>query len=64
MGGIVVTVGLENCVDRSNARSECAVGPPLSEAPIGRIVLDALDVIADCANRTLTPRTPDYPRSI
>ena len=25
------------------------------------IVLEALDLIADCANRTLTPRFPDYP---
>ncbi len=131
MGEIVVTVGLENYVDRSNARSgirtgpvrraqvegivdtgavmlvlpqniverlgletlrtaivtyaderrdersvagpvaleigdrfmvtECVVGPPLSEPLIGQIVLEALDLIADCANRTLTPRTPDYP---
>lgn len=131
MGEIVVSVGLENYVDRSNARSgvrtepvrrarvdgvvdtgavmlvlprnvverlgldplrtavvtyaderrderpvagpvavevcdrfmvtECVVGPPSSEALIGQIVLEALDLIADCANRTLTPRTPDYP---
>ena len=131
MGEIVVSVGLENYVDRSNARSgvrtepvrrarvdgvvdtgavmlalprnvverlgldplrtavvtyaderrderpvagpvavevcdrfmvtECVVGPPSSEALIGRIVLESLDLIADCANRTLTPRTPDYP---
>ena len=131
MGEIVVSVGLENYVDRSNARSgvrtepvrrarvdgvvdtgavmlvlprnvverlgldplrtavvtyaderrderpvagpvavevcdrfmvtECVVDPPSSEALIGRIVLEALDLIADCANRTLTPRTPDYP---
>ncbi len=41
--------------------TECVVGPPLSEPLIGQIVLEALDLIADCANRTLTPRTPDYP---
>ena len=34
---------------------------PLSEPLIGQIVLEALDLIADCANRTLTPRFPDYP---
>lgn len=28
---------------------------------IGQIVLGAIDLIADCANRTLTPRLPDYP---
>ncbi len=41
--------------------TECVVGPPLSEPLIGQIVLEALDLIADCANRTLSPRTPDYP---
>ena len=41
--------------------AECVVGSPLSEPLIGQIVLEALDLIADCANRTLTPRTPDYP---
>ena len=40
--------------------TECVVGPPLSEPLIGQIVLEGLDLIADCANRTLTPRTPDY----
>ena len=39
----------------------CVVGPPLSEALIGQVVLDTLDLIADCTNRTLTPRYPDYP---
>ncbi len=41
--------------------TDCVVGPPLSEPLIGQIVLEALDLIADCANRTLTPRFPDYP---
>ena len=41
--------------------TECVVGPPLSEPLIGQIVLEALDLIADCANRMLRPRTPDYP---
>ena len=38
---------------------DCVVGPPL----IGRIVLEALDLIADCGNRMLGPRpeSPDYP---
>ena len=38
--------------------TECVVGPPLSEPLIGQIVLEGLDLIADCANRMLTP---DYP---
>ena len=39
----------------------CVVGPPLSEVLIGQVVLDTLDLIADCTNRALTPRYPDYP---
>ena len=39
----------------------CIVGPPLSEPLIGQVVLETLDLVADCANRTVTPRHPDYP---
>lgn len=43
--------------------TDCIVGPPLSEALIGQIILEALDLLADCTKRTLTPRpeSPDYP---
>ena len=41
--------------------TDCVVGPPLSEPLIGQVVLERLDLIADCANRTVTPRYPDYP---
>lgn len=41
--------------------TDCVVGPPLSEPLIGQVVLEVLDLIADCTNRTLTPRFPDYP---
>ena len=41
--------------------TDCIVGPPLSEPLIGQVVLESLDLIADCAKRTLLPRTPDYP---
>ena len=41
--------------------TECIVGPPLSEPLIGQVVLERLDLIADCAHQTLTPRHPDYP---
>ncbi len=41
--------------------TECMVGPPLSERLIGQIVLEVMDLIADCAIRTLAQRTPDYP---
>ncbi len=43
--------------------TDCIVGPPLSEPLIGQIVLEELDLMADCVNRTLAPRpeSPDYP---
>ena len=43
--------------------TDCVVGPPLSEPLIGQIVLEALDLVADCTNRTLLPRpeSPDSP---
>ena len=52
-----VTVRIGN----RSTNTDCVVGPPLSEPLIGQIVLEALDLIADCTNRTLTPRFPDYP---
>ncbi len=43
--------------------TDCIIGPPLSEALIGQVVMEELDLIADCAKRTLTPRpeSPIYP---
>ena len=43
--------------------TDCVVGPPLSEPSIGQIVLEALDLVADCTNHTLAPRpeSPDSP---
>ena len=43
--------------------TDCIVGPPLSKPLIGQIVLEALDLAADCTNRTLSPRpeSPDSP---
>ena len=54
-GPVTVRIG-----DRST-RTDCVVGPPSGEVLIGQIILEALDLIADCTNRTLTPRMPDYP---
>ena len=54
-GPVTVRIG-----DRST-RTDCVVGPPLSEVLIGQVILEALDLIADSTNRTLTPRTADYP---
>ena len=43
--------------------SDCVVGPPLSEALIGQIILEELDLIADCQSQTLItrPESPIYP---
>ena len=51
------------CIGNRFMSTDCVVGPPLSEPLIGQIILEALDLIADCTNRTLTPRpeSPDYP---
>jgi len=43
--------------------TDCIVGPPVSEALIGQVVLEELDLIPDCQKRTLSPRpeSPIYP---
>ena len=49
-----VTVRIGN----RSMNTDCVVGPPLSKPLIGQIVLEALDLIADGANRTLTRGSP------
>lgn len=43
--------------------TECVVVPPTSEALIGQIILEELDLIADCQKQALYPRpeSPIYP---
>ena len=41
--------------------TNCIAGPGQSEPLIGQVVLEMLDLIADCGNHTLAPRHPDYP---
>lgn len=43
--------------------TDCIVGPPLSEALVGQIILEELDLIPDCQKQTLSPRpeSPVYP---
>ena len=53
MGEIRASVTLEN--------GEAIVGPAGSQVLIGQIVLEALDLIADCRNRTLAPSHPEGP---
>ena len=54
-----VTVHIGN----RSMNTDCIVGPPRSEPLIGQIVLEALDLVADCNRRTLGPRpeSPDLP---
>ena len=40
--------------------TDCIVGPPLSEALIGQVILEELDLIPDCQKQILSPR-PDSP---
>ncbi|MBF8277859.1 MAG: hypothetical protein HW390_2932 [Candidatus Brocadiaceae bacterium] len=43
--------------------TDCIVGPPSSEALIGQVILEELDLIPDSQRQTLTPRpeSPIYP---
>ena len=41
--------------------TEAIVGPAGSEILIGQLVLEALDLIADCRNQKLAPRHPEGP---
>ena len=52
----LVTIEIGNLA----TETECIIGAPGSEVLIGQIV-EALDLIADCRNRTLTPRHPEGP---
>ncbi len=43
--------------------TDCIVVPPASEALIGQVILEELDLIPDCQRHTLSPRpeSPIYP---
>ena len=43
--------------------TECTVVPEGADALVGQLVMEGLDLIADCGNRALTPRpeSPDRP---
>ena len=43
--------------------ARCVVTPPGTEALVGQIIMEELDLVADCRNRTLGPRpeAPDAP---
>jgi len=42
-------------------QTEAIVGPAGSQVLIGQLVLEALDLVADCRHRTLAPRHPEGP---
>ena len=52
-----VTIEISNLA----MRTDCIVGAPESELLIGQIVLEALDLIADCTSQKVTPRHPEGP---
>ena len=56
-GPVTIKIG-----DRSMI-AECIVGPLTSEALVGQMVMEGMDLIVDCANQTLSPRpeSPVYP---
>lgn len=56
-GPVVIKIG------KRFMNTDCIVGPPRSEALIGQVILEELDLIPDCQGRTLTPRpeSPIYP---
>lgn len=41
--------------------TEAIIGQAGTQVLIGQVVLEVLDLIADCNNRTLTPRHPEGP---
>lgn len=47
-------------VDNRSTSVNCVVGPPNSEPLLGQIVLEAMDLLVDCAQRKLIPR-PESP---
>lgn len=52
----IVTVKVGNRLTSVN----CVVGPPNSEPLLGQIVLEAMDLLVDCAQQKLLPR-PESP---
>ncbi len=53
-GPVVIKIG------NRDMNCDCIVGPPLSEALIGQIILEELDLIPDCQMQTLKPRYDIY----
>ncbi len=56
-GPVTVKIG-----DRST-NTDCIIGPSGCDPLIGQVILEEMDLLADCNNHTLLPRpeSPDYP---
>ncbi len=56
-------LGLEVTIGKRTVVTDCMIGPPLCEPQIGRLVLEEMDMVVDCAGRTLTlrPESPNRP---
>lgn len=52
--------GLEVTILGRTMVTDCVIGPPLCEPLIGQLVLEELDLVVDCARRSLGPR-PESP---
>ena len=48
-------------IENLSTRTEAIVGAAGSQVLIGQVVLEMLDLIADCKNQTLAPRHPEGP---
>ena len=53
----LVTIGIGNL----STETACIIGRRGTEVLIGQVVLEELDLIADCKSRSLTPRHPEGP---
>jgi len=53
-------LGLEVTIGNRTVVTDCVIGPPLCEPLIGQLVLEEMDLLVDCARKSLTPR-PESP---
>ena len=51
---------MKHCVGKRSASVNCIVGPHGNEPWLGPIVLEAMDLLVDCARQALVPR-PESP---
>jgi len=59
MGEIKIQIELENFGDRF-IYTGCIVDPPLSEALIGQVIMEKLDLLLDCQRQTLLSKPESF----